>query len=264
MKITHFGFQDLRTKWRLEEASFDPFNLLVGISGAGKTKILDALRQVCRLATDRDYKPGHIEWAIQFEERGQQYRWEGRTEPVSKDVFPVEAGSVPSLEDRVRPTEIAHEKIVENGGTIIVERAGDVFRFQGNTAPKLNRAVSAIVLLESEHKIAPMQRGFRRVFFSVAPALGVRVFGAEGGEIEGYLSYSKSLSKIPQGFDEFRSSLEHMGFRCVRTIRRCWPIASRKLSTPSSPSSRASSSASSLRSRTSESVARAASSLRAL
>ena len=48
MKITSFSFTDLKTSWTLEETSFDAFNLLVGVSGAGKTKIVEALKRVAQ------------------------------------------------------------------------------------------------------------------------------------------------------------------------------------------------------------------------
>lgn len=42
MFIKRFEYEALRTGWKLERTEFDAFNLLVGNSGVGKTKILRA------------------------------------------------------------------------------------------------------------------------------------------------------------------------------------------------------------------------------
>jgi recombinational DNA repair ATPase RecF len=47
MQIKNFKFDDNRRYWCLEETGFDNFNLLVGISGVGKTRILKAIQNVC-------------------------------------------------------------------------------------------------------------------------------------------------------------------------------------------------------------------------
>ncbi len=44
MEILTFEFQDGATGWTLEPMSLDSFNLLVGLSGAGKTRIVRAER----------------------------------------------------------------------------------------------------------------------------------------------------------------------------------------------------------------------------
>ena len=223
MKITKFEFEDLRTKWHLEEASFDPFNLLVGVSGVGKTKILEALRRVCRLATEGDYGPGHVEWLIEFEESGLHYRWEGNTEPVTGDIFPVDTNNSSSMEDVGRPTEIAREKIALDDHTIIIDRTQETFKFQGDNVPKLKKAVSAIVLLESEEQIAPIQRGFNRLLFSAALELNVHAFESYSlQQIEKRVDEYRHLQGSRDGFDTFRNILAAAG---LSVLSRYIPLA---------------------------------------
>ncbi len=61
MKIKSFRFDDHKENWHLKETFFDDFNLLVGVSGVGKTKILQALNLVCDVATDNNYS--QVGWA---------------------------------------------------------------------------------------------------------------------------------------------------------------------------------------------------------
>ena len=163
MRIKSFKFDDHRADWHLEETKFDAFNLLVGVSGVGKTKILEALGRVCRVATEAASRPGQIEWAIEFEHDGQSYRWEGRTEAVRGSG--VMAATL-SLGQENGPVEIAREKIICNGDDILVDRGADQFVFDRASMPALNRSLSAIYLLTDEEKIKPLARAFRFILSS--------------------------------------------------------------------------------------------------
>jgi recombinational DNA repair ATPase RecF len=61
VKITRFKFDDHGADWHLEQTAFDSLNLLVGVSGVGKTKILEALQRVCGMAAGSATSPGKIE-----------------------------------------------------------------------------------------------------------------------------------------------------------------------------------------------------------
>ena len=74
---------DAATLTRRLETELDGFNLLVGVSGVGKTKILQALRRVCRVATESDQNPGPASWQIGFEHDGHAYSWDATTAEVS-------------------------------------------------------------------------------------------------------------------------------------------------------------------------------------
>ncbi|MEO5729102.1 MAG: hypothetical protein ABI134_09505, partial [Byssovorax sp.] len=165
MKINRFQFAERKTGWRLEEAHFDAFNLLVGVSGVGKTKILDALSRLCRVATESGADPGEVEWVLAFEQEGQEYRWEGAT------ARPEGHGGLEGMVSGPAPLEISHEKIVK-GEEVLIERKGDVFRFGATPLPKLPKSDSAILLLRDEDSVRPLfQAFFSGVVFSRAATL---------------------------------------------------------------------------------------------
>jgi energy-coupling factor transporter ATP-binding protein EcfA2 len=87
MKIKSFRFDDNKENWHLKETFFDDFNLLVGISGVGKTKILQALNLVCDVATDNNYRLDGIDWKISFIHLGQEYEWELKSALMDEDVL---------------------------------------------------------------------------------------------------------------------------------------------------------------------------------
>lgn len=165
MKITSFAFDDYHRRWRLERASFDAFNLLVGVSGVGKTRILEALRRVCRAAIETEANPGHARWTLELEHEGQSYVWEARTEPVQSGGFAEGTALSEASALSEQPVQFTYEKVVRNRTETLIERNYDRFTFQGRDLPKLTRSGSAVALLDEEAS-APIGRGLRRILFS--------------------------------------------------------------------------------------------------
>src|ERR1700752_110542 len=78
MLLKSLSFEDKRTGWKLEDLRLDRFNLLVGASGVGKTRILRALRVVHRIG--QGGLVGNLEHAfrcdVRFEHEGLGYGWQ--------------------------------------------------------------------------------------------------------------------------------------------------------------------------------------------
>lgn len=159
MKITSFSFTDFKTNWTLEETSFDAFNLLVGVSGAGKTKIVEALRRVCAATVKSDATPSDCAWALAFEHENVAYRWKARTQtpdPASPDA------SKPPLPSFIMEHITADQKP-------LIDRTEEHFSYnEGRLPTKLKPSETAITLLEDEPSMIPIRDAFRRVMFSEA------------------------------------------------------------------------------------------------
>jgi predicted ATP-binding protein involved in virulence len=72
MKIKSFKLDDYKKNLRIEETAFDNFNLLVGISGVGKTMILKAIQGVCRVAIGDYQALEGVNWKICFVQANQE------------------------------------------------------------------------------------------------------------------------------------------------------------------------------------------------
>ncbi|MGK7924786.1 MAG: AAA family ATPase [Spirulina sp.] len=86
MKIKRFAYHDKYRDWKLEPIDFDDLDLilLVGVSGVGKTKILEAIANLKRIAEGMPLNG--IQWDITFEaENGNEYRWCGEYEITVPD-----------------------------------------------------------------------------------------------------------------------------------------------------------------------------------
>jgi predicted ATPase len=159
MTISRFGFEEISPAWKLNEVSFSDFNLLVGQSGVGKTKILNALRKVCQAGVGDAEKADDCEWRIELGITGEVYVWQARTIKFAK----AEGGF---------ETHFIKEKIIHNGVEIVQRDlpAGE-FLFKKSPLPKLNGTQSAISLLQEEDGIASLNQALTEVIFSVASEL---------------------------------------------------------------------------------------------
>lgn len=158
MKITSFSFTDLKMKWTLEETGFDAFNLLVGVSGAGKTKIIEALKRVCAATLRSGAAPPDCAWALAFEHKNVAYRWEARTRTSDSESLGAGKPPLPSL---------LMERVTADQKPLI-DRAEEHFTYGEKSLPKLKSSETAILLLEDEPPMLPIRDAFRSVMFSEA------------------------------------------------------------------------------------------------
>lgn len=213
MKITRFKFDDHGADWHLEETAFDQLNLLVGVSGVGKTKILEALRRVCRLALESGYNPGPIEWHIEFDQEEKTYIWSGQTEALPNDTLGESETSFTNSRATPIPTRIASERVSEGTSTNLINRSATEFIFQGDPLPRLISTVSAIALLENEKAIAPLRRGLKRALFNKTSERPLRLkthsFPVSG--LGHQTDIYKALSKSADGLLKFKEALAETG-----------------------------------------------------
>ena len=140
--IRSFAFADGKTGWRLEETSFGNLNLLVGPSGAGKTRILDALRHVRGIVDTGTHNSWTGKWSLVAEALRDNYKWE----------VEIEDG------------RFVRELVTRNGDENLVDRV-DVFFFNGKELPPLEETRSAVKLLHRADAIKPFYQAISQWHF---------------------------------------------------------------------------------------------------
>jgi hypothetical protein len=138
--------------WRFEEVVFQSVNLLVGDSGAGKTRLMNTLFNGAHSAVNSETLYS-AEWHWTFMHKGVRYRWD------------LQAGS-----DGHRP-RIDTESLTDlTRGVELIRRSAADFFFKGKELPKLSRFSTGISILKDEAEIAPVHEAFssimRRRFFA--------------------------------------------------------------------------------------------------
>jgi hypothetical protein len=83
MKITSLYFKNGFLGWEVRPIEFQNLNLLVGLSGAGKSQIIGALWHLRGIALGK--LMNNVEWKIKFSIGEQTYEWEGSFGDVNFD-----------------------------------------------------------------------------------------------------------------------------------------------------------------------------------
>lgn len=158
MKINQLSYYDKKIEWRLEPIEFSKLNLLVGISGVGKTQILKSIMNLRRIA--RGHSLNGVMWDVILSINNNKYQWKGEFE--NNKLLSLIYDEEESDEKKFR---IINEYLYLNG-QLLIERTDGGIKFKGNKLPKLSRFTSAINILNEEDDISPVKEGFNKLVYS--------------------------------------------------------------------------------------------------
>jgi predicted ATPase len=162
MNIKKLEYYDDEYKWRLAPVNFLPnLNLLVGVSGAGKTKILKAINGLKDIANGGSFNG--VEWDFCFsaaDDDGQEYEycWAGKFETREASI------AISEESEDNEEVKIIYEKLSRDHN-IIIDRTQEAIIFEGVKTPKLSPFESAIELLKQEDIIAPIKKELNKIKF---------------------------------------------------------------------------------------------------
>ena len=158
MKIKKVAFWDNLREWRFEPICFSNLALLVGVSGVGKTKILEGILSLQKIANGVSLNG--LAWDITFSTVNDvddvEYRWQGEFE--SKKNLPI----ILNEEDETNEFRIVREFLLREGN-VIIERTPNEIIFKGNTTPKLSPFQSVVEILNQEDDIFPAHEAFNKI-----------------------------------------------------------------------------------------------------
>ena len=153
MKIKKVAFWDNLREWRVEPICFSNLALLVGVSGVGKTKILEGILSLQKIANGVSLNG--LAWDITFSTVNDvddvEYRWQGEFE--SKKNLPI----ILNEEDETNEFRIVREYLLREGN-VIIERTPNEIIFKGNTTPKLSPFQSVVEILNQEDDISRLTK----------------------------------------------------------------------------------------------------------
>lgn len=197
MKIKRLDYRDLRTGWHLKDARFDDFNLLVGVSGVGKTKIVQALQTMQSIAT-LGSAGSAARWSLDFELNGQMHQWAAATAvQPAPDSFPKARGD----------DLLFIEESVTREGTSLLTRTGDDVYLRGNKIPGLSARESCIRLLENDGDIRRIRKELLLLAFGAGNA--VPTYGTEFSRKE----LDDLLAQVQEGIEnEARRELHRQSY----------------------------------------------------
>ena len=145
MKIKEFYYKDLQNGVEVEKLAFDDFSILVGVSGAGKTTIINGIREILRILKGR--KTHSKKWYIKFETHSKStVEWEG--------VLSTEYNTFIDEEDSDTETyaDLEYEKITIDGELLLLID-GEQKLFKGENLPLLDQTISFFHQLRNDEAL---------------------------------------------------------------------------------------------------------------
>jgi predicted ATPase len=155
MKIKRVAFWDNLRGWHFEPIDFSNLALLVGVSGVGKTQILNGILNLQRIANGASLNG--LAWDVTFlTVNNVECRWQGEFE--TKKNLPI----IFNEEDEINEFRIVREHLVRDENVIIERTPNDII-FKGKTTPKLSPFQSVVEILNQEEDISPVQQAFNKI-----------------------------------------------------------------------------------------------------
>ncbi|MCF4966426.1 ATP-binding protein [Nostoc sp. CMAA1605] len=201
MIIHELTYYNHELEWRFESIKFSDFNLLVGVSGVGKTQILKSIMNLQKITKGTSLNG--IEWDVKFTSAGYHYRWLGEFETKTIDKFAFLIND--ELEDKNNFLIIREELYLNNN--IIIERNKEEIIFNDNKLPKLSPFKSVVEILGEEEYIAPVKNGFNKVIPS--SELGL-VANSIDSQIRMHLFGYKNLHEQYSSLEKIKESNLHI------------------------------------------------------
>lgn len=163
MKLLALSYKNLSQEWAFEKINFFDLTLLVGISGVGKTQILEAITTLKAVVNGQS--ANGIEWDITFiTDNKNKYRWLGIFDKSIK-IDNISQYTLFQSEKKENAKIIAEQIFINDNPLPIIERKAAQIFFKGMLMPKLSAHESCINIFQEEDDIKPIIQSFKKIIF---------------------------------------------------------------------------------------------------
>lgn len=167
MRIHSLYYRDDDCNWTLQHTQFDLFTLFVGISGVGKSRILQAIMSLRGVVLGDTSKMGGVHFAVEFSTAKGRYLWKCKFQSLgqpnlksrhARQLYPM----LEQLGTPIRPKVL--EESLTLDGQVIYQRDSQSCLFRGNPLPRLNPYRSLLELFPTEPELQDVRNSFLSVF----------------------------------------------------------------------------------------------------
>lgn len=198
VRIQKLYVQDLMSGITINDITFARLNVLVGVSGAGKTSIITALKRLVRIA--EGFSDSGVSWELSFlDDDNNDVLWSGKT---SRD------WDINNEGDFVAP--FIQEKLIVNDVEVFSSNQ-DGIELSGVKLPKLDDTKSLIFHLRNENKI-------KRIQNSISSAVIVDVDSSDFSQSQKVTFFKENLHNE---ISEFKSKFSIKKLSCSHKELSC-------------------------------------------
>ncbi|KPQ39264.1 MAG: putative ATPase [Phormidium sp. OSCR] len=160
MQIKTLEYYDDEYKWELARVDFlQNLNLLVGVSGVGKTRTLKAIYNLKAIANGASLNG--VKWNVCFVgDDGREYSWIGEFETQEETIL------VDESSDENQQVRLTSERLVCDNHKVLIERQNSDITLNGSKTPKLSPFESVIELLKQEDQISPVKESLDNIILA--------------------------------------------------------------------------------------------------
>ena len=165
MKLLRLSYQDLSSGLSIDSCEFFlDLNLLVGISGAGKTSILKAISNLKRITNGASING--VKWDVDLLTNDNvRYHWLGEFEvKKARSLIKIEEDEV-NNNDGENKVSIIRETLLKDQ-EVLIARNQEVIEFKHSKTPKLPSYLSCIELFNQEEDVFPVRQEFNKMIFN--------------------------------------------------------------------------------------------------
>ena len=149
VKLKWIEFENLRTGLKIERINFnDDITLLVGLSGVGKTQILNAIEYSLKLAVNKNLRLEPYDVSICFQIGAEEYVWSYKIQQnYAEDI----------IESKEIKYFFAYEKLENKDGNILMQRTPDTIEVAGyDKVPTPKKDESLLVQYSEDSFVKPI------------------------------------------------------------------------------------------------------------
>ncbi|HWQ31273.1 MAG TPA: AAA family ATPase [Blastocatellia bacterium] len=168
MPILSFSFNERVYGWKLNKVTFQDFNLLVGLSGVGKSNILRSLLIIRRAGAEPAgsiYANG-CDWTVNIQIGEDLYEWSATVSVSASTAFSIPAQNGSKDDWTYDPPLFIQERLFRNGLEIVSRDESGMIRYRENALPKYRGTDSIISLFSEEETVSPLYQFLSKITFS--------------------------------------------------------------------------------------------------